>query len=112
MEDLESKLSSILSDPDAMAGILSMAQSLGLGAPEPSQEASSPGGEDAQPDPVAGLLSAAGRLTGKETSLLQALRPFLRESRRSKLDRAIQAARISRIAGCAIENLGRREQGR
>ena len=37
MEDLESKISDILSDPDAMAGILSMAKSLGLGASEPTE---------------------------------------------------------------------------
>ena len=32
MEDIESKISQILSDPGAMASILSMAKGLGLGA--------------------------------------------------------------------------------
>ena len=112
MEDLESKISDILSDPDAMAGILSMAKSLGLGAPEPSESSPSQESDAGLPDTVSGLLSAAGRLNGKQTALLQALRPFLKENRRKKIDRAIQAARISRIAGYAIQNLGQSDQGR
>lgn len=112
MEDLESKISDILSDPDAMAGILSMAKSLGLGASE-SPETPPPADPDSDlPDMITGLLSAAGHLNGKQTALLQALRPFLKESRRNKIDRAIQAARISRIAGYAIQNLGHSDQGR
>lgn len=43
MEDIESKISQILSDPGAMASILSMAKGLGLGprrrTPLPSQTA-------------------------------------------------------------------------
>ena len=112
MEDLESKISDILSDPDARAGILSMAKSLGLGASAPTEEPQSTEPDNGVPDAVAGLLSAAGRLNGKQTALLQALRPFLKESRRNKIDRAIQAARISRIAGYAIQNLGHSDQGR
>lgn len=112
MEDLESKISDILSDPDAMAGILSMAKSLGLGTPEKPDEPQTADQDNGIPDTVAGLLSAAGHLNGKQTALLQALRPFLKESRQNKIDRAIQAARISRIAGYAIQNLGHTDQGR
>ncbi len=112
MEDLESKISDILSDPDAMAGILSMAKSLGLGASESSETPPDPEPDNGLPDMVTGLLSAASHFNGKQTALLQALRPFLKESRRNKIDRAIQAARISRIAGYAIQNLGHSEEGR
>lgn len=117
MEDLEHKISEILGDPQAMAGILSMAQSLGLGgAPDdgkPSDTAPDPeAGPFGLPQSVADLLSEAGKLNGKQTALLKALRPFLRENRREKLDRAIQAARISHIAGYAIRTLGNQEQGR
>ena len=112
MEDLESKISDILSDPDAMAGILSMAKSLGLGASEPTETPPPADQDNAIPDTVAGLLSAAGHLNGKQAALLQALRPFLKESRRRKIDRAMQAARISRIAGYAIQHLGPSDQGR
>ena len=106
MEDLEGKLRGILSDPEAMAGIASMARGLGLQLPGDGPEA--PPAEPQSgglPDTVAGLLSAARSLDGRQTALLQALRPFLQESRRRKLDRAIQAARISRIAGHALRSL-------
>lgn len=118
MEDLENKISEILGDPQAMAGILSLAQSLGL---TPSSEESEPTEPAAAPpppqsDPMSGsmaqLLSMAGSLGGKEMALLQALRPLLREDRRAKLDRAIQAARISQIAGTAMKALGNTDSGR
>mgnify|MGYP005803779157 FL=1 len=117
MEDLENKIGEILGDPQAMAGILSLAQSLGLTPPEPAEPcAPPPSSPSPQQDPMAGsmaqLLSMAGSLGGKELALLQALRPLLREDRRYKLDRAIQAARISQIAGTAMKTLGNSDTGR
>ena len=117
MEDLENKIGEILGDPQAMAGILSLAQSLGLTPPEPAEpSAPPPSSPSPQQDPMAGsmaqLLSMAGSLGGKELALLQALRPLLREDRRYKLDRAIQAARISQIAGTAMKTLGYSDTGR
>lgn len=117
MEDLENKIGEILGDPQAMAGILSLAQSLGLTPPEPAEpSAPLPSSPPPQQDPMAGsmaqLLSMAGSLGGKELALLQALRPLLREDRRYKLDRAIQAARISQIAGTAMKTLGNSDTGR
>ena len=117
MEDLENKIGEILGDPQAMAGILSLAQSLGLTPPEPAEpSAPPPSSPPPQQDPMAGsmaqLLSMAGSLGGKELALLQALRPLLREDRRYKLDRAIQAARISQIAGRAMKTLGNSDTGR
>lgn len=123
MEDLENKIGEILGNPEAMAGILSLAKNLGLTPSEPSepteaqepQTTSSPASVQ-QPEALAGsmaqLLSMAGSMGGKELALLQALRPLLRENRREKLDRAIQAARISQIAGTAMKTLGNSEHGR
>lgn len=114
MEDLENKIGEILGDPQAMAGILSLAQSLGLKPPEQPAETAPP--PPASEDPMAGsmaqLLAMAGSLGGRELALLQALRPLLREDRQAKLDRAIQAARISQIAGTAMKTLGNKEHGR
>ncbi|MGO5115823.1 hypothetical protein ACTQ33_12470 [Candidatus Avoscillospira sp. LCP25S3_F1] len=117
MEDLENKIGEILGDPQAMAGILSLAQSLGLTPPEQTEpSAPPPSSPPPQQDPMASsmaqLLSMAGSLGGKELALLQALRPLLREDRRFKLDRAIQAARISQIAGTAMKTLGNSDTGR
>lgn len=56
------------------------------------------------------LLSLAGRVMGAcqadddgRAALLQALRPFVRERRWAKLDRAIQIARLSRVIRVALE---------
>lgn len=111
MDHLEETLGQILGDPEAMAGILSMAKNLGLGGaaapeppeqPEPSEPSDAPGGEQAPPPPASSLPP----LRGKQAALLQALKPFLREDRREKLDRAVKAAQISRMAGVALRNLG------
>lgn len=116
MEDLENKISEILGDPQAMEGILSLAQSLGLTPPEQTAEAPASPPAAASADPMAGsmaqLLAMAGSLGGRELALLQALRPLLREDRQAKLDRAIQAARISQIAGTAMKTLGNKDHGR
>ena len=129
MADLEQTLQQILGDPEAMEGILSMAKSLGLGQP-PEQAPPAEGAEAGSPPPeepaqaagqssagdlpfsVGDLLSAAGKMNGKEVALLNALKPFLHPSRRAKIDRAVKAARISRMAGSAIRSLEEPQQGR
>ena len=45
----------------------------------------------------------------RSTALLNALRPFLREERRARLDKAIQIARVSRMIRAALEALGKKE---
>ena len=53
---------------------------------------------------------------GKEdrnAALLSALRPFLREERRSRLDRALQIARVTHLIRAVLEAAGERgEEGR
>ncbi|MCI8527195.1 MAG: hypothetical protein HFF17_15085 [Oscillospiraceae bacterium] len=108
MDDLEQTIGRILGDPEAMNGILEMAKGLGLGAPPPAEEGDASPAPPVSDSAVAALLSEAGNLGGKHTALLQALKPFLREDRREKLDRAVRAARISRMAGSAIRSLGQK----
>lgn len=125
MEDLESKISQILSDPSALSNIMSMAKGLGLTPPatasqpdadEPeippprSNEADPP--TDDLPFSVVKFLSEAGNLDGKQAALFNALKPFLKPDRREKIDRAVKAARISHMAGYAIKNLGKNQESR
>ena len=104
-------------------GILSMAKSLGLGQPpedtaEVSEEntaSAEPAGSFSSGDlpfSVGDLLSAASQMNGKEVALLNALKPFLHPTRQGKIDRAVKAARISRMAGSAIRRLEENQQGR
>lgn len=140
MSELEEKLEGILGNPQAMAQIMSLAQSLNLGgsgqssdqgqeadqassptAPSQSENAPAPPAPPAAPAGLggglggmlgalgnldAGTLSAAAQLMGQFNSgggddqrvaLLTALRPFVKEERYAKLDKAIQIAKLSRL---------------
>lgn len=64
------------------------------------------------------LLSAAAKLMSQynsgddsRTALLQALRPFVKEQRYAKLDKAIQIARLSRMIRMSLELFRSREDG-
>lgn len=133
MGELEEKLESVLNNPDAMAQIMSLAQSLNAGGGqfkgESPQEESAP---PAEPPPAASpapqraagndlleglssldpkLLSAAAGLFAryqngnddKRVALLNALRPFVRKERYAKLDKAIQIAKLSRLIRSAVD---------
>ena len=157
MSELEEKLESVLGNPQAMAQIMSLAQSLNLGGPaasgqpqeQPQEQtqpqpqeagAQSPQSDSAAPPPASaapsaaglggllsglgsldpGTLSAAASLIGqfndggddKRTALLTALRPFVREERYAKLDKAIQIAKLSRMIRSGLELFrARKEDG-
>lgn len=106
-EGLEEKLNQILNDPNSMAQILSMAQSFGMteAAPEPTAASSS------MPDEAAlfgmlQMLRQAQQTDSRDDALLCALKPYLAPERREKLDRAMQLAKLSRIANMALKNSG------
>ena len=143
MSELEEKLENILGNPQAMAQIMSLAQSLNQSGPA----ASAGDGAQAQPQPAAAggeapsapaaaptpspvpskspegglgsllggldpnMLSAAAGLLGqfnggdddRRVALLTALRPFVREQRYARLDKAIQIARLSRLIRSGLD---------
>lgn len=137
MAEFDEKLNAILGNQEAMAQIMSLARSLSADSPgenpnREDQQAQETDGEEeqerdvqsTQPDLSAmlGQLDPALLRTGMEVirqvqstedrnaALLQALRPFLREERRGRLDRAIQIARMTRMIRAAITALGERGQ--
>lgn len=92
MSELEDSLNSILNDPDKMQSIASMARSLmGGDAPEST------------PDIDTGALKKLmGSGSGnRDTKLLEAMRPYLSDKRRSKMDRALKIARLASLAQLA-----------
>lgn len=107
MADWQEQLNTILSDPDAMAQIASLAQSLG-GANDapPADKERADDKSAATKSPFYGLdpellrrfsplLREANRPVNSETAaFLAALRPFLSEQRRAKVERAAQLARL------------------
>lgn len=112
MSELEEKLNTLLSDPDGMAQVLELAQKLSSQHDEPPT-APSPPQQDA-PGELSSLLGLLGSGTegdllrrllpvlqrsaspesGQAAALLYALRPFLREERRGKVERAVQLSRM------------------
>ena len=115
MSEWEDKLNTLISDPDAMAQVMQMAQSLSqqMGAsggaasssggpaaaadvPPPQELSSLLGGVDpALIQRLLPLLSQINRIESSETSaFLLALRPFLKPERRDKVERAVQLARL------------------
>ncbi len=126
MSELEDKLNSLLSDPDAMAQVMQLAQSLSGGAanggaatPSPPPPQSVPAGNAASgagdlnamlsqltggldPELLSRLLPVVSQMNRPESSetsaLLYALQPFLRDKRRDKVARAAQLAKLIHLA--------------
>ena len=109
MDGLEEKLGAILSSPETMEQIFSIAAALGGGQKE----------EEAQPEPTPEPAGGLGDLLGgfdpgllfkllplmqeyqagggEREALLAALKPFLRRETGEKLEKAIRITRISRV---------------
>ncbi len=107
MSELEDRLNSILSDPEQMARISSLAQSLMGGGEGPSAPTGDAGG-GALPGKLAELLSRQGG-DGEKQALLNAMKPYLSEKRRNKLDRALRLTRLAHLASLAMGELGNGE---
>ena len=97
MDDLQTKMNSILSDPEAMQKISAMAQSLGLGQNQPAPDAPLPEIDPSMLQKLSGL--AKGTTVDKnQQSLLHALGPYLSRERLGKLERAMRAAKMAKMA--------------
>ncbi len=114
MDDMEQKLNSILGNPDMMAQIMNMAQTIGANSapsPEPQHESPSPpslpslGVDPAMLQKVMQLTQQSG-IDRNQQGLLKALRPYLNEERIIKLEKAMRAAKIAGIAATALGGAG------
>ena len=99
MEQMEDKISAILNNPELMGQIMSMAKSLGQSASQPEQ---APQAEMPSFDPaiLSKLTSLAGQgqVDGNQRALLTALHPYLSSRKITKLERAMRAAKMARVA--------------
>jgi len=131
--EFEDKLNSILGNQAAMNQIMALARSLSgdqQPAPPPKAENQEPAyvpvGEDTAP-PAPDLSELLGQIDpnmlqagmdvlrqvqstdDRSTALLRALRPFLREEKRARLDRALQIARMTKLIRAALGAMGGKE---
>ena len=133
MSELEDRLSAVLNDPQAMGRIMALAQSLSGqagGGPQreqlaPAEDASRPPPEPERWEELLGnvdpkmvslgmrLMREYGRNDDRCVALLAALRPFVKEERFAKVDRALRIARLSRVVRVLLDALraGGEEQG-
>ena len=123
MSEFDDQLGAILGNPDAMSQIMALAQSLGSGSPAPEEQVPpppppAPSSPSASVPDLSSLLTALDPQTvqsgmqliaefsrgeDQRTALLLALKPFLKEDRRDKIDRAVQIAQLSRILRVAFQ---------
>lgn len=135
MAEFEDKLNSILGNQAAMNQIMALARSLsgeqpaGEASPapeEPGEAAYAPAGEASDP-PAPDLAALMGQIDpqmiqvgmdvirqvqsteDRNAALLNALRPFLREEKQARLDRALRVARMTRLVRVALSALGGKE---
>ena len=107
MAEMEDKISAVLNNPQLMQQIMAMANSLGQqqGTTEqqkPVKEQSVP----SIPDPallqkLSGLAASTGT-DSQQKALLSALGPYLSRDRVRRLEKAMQAARMAKLASAFL----------
>lgn len=131
MAGFEEQLNNILGNQEAMNQIMALARSLSGDQPPAEQETPALEGSQDKDQTVEAPLPELSALLGqvdpnmlqagmevlrqvqstedRNTALINALRPFLREERRARLDRALQIVRITKVIRVVLGTLGGKE---
>lgn len=105
MDEMESKLNTILGNPEMMSKIMSLAQNISQSESGPKQETPPPAQEN--PELPQFDLSMLQKLSGyakqsgidkNQQSLLRSLSPYLSRQRIAKLEKAMRAAKMANMA--------------
>lgn len=121
MENIEDKLNSILSNPQMMSQLMSMAKALGQNQTEQNSQPSPPKAQESSQqvgvppslnldgDMLRKIISATQQtgIDKNQQGLLRALGPYLCQSRISKLEKAMRAAKIAGFAAAALNSNGK-----
>lgn len=107
MEDMQSQMQAILQNPEMMEKISALAQSLGGAppAPPPAQMRSFPDIDPGMLQKVAGI-AMQSNIDTDQKNLLQALGPYLKGDRIHKLEKAMRAAKMAKLASGFLGNGG------
>lgn len=98
MSALEDALQQVLADPQKLNSIMEMAKGLGQSMPSQSSENLGPGLADPALMKKLTGFAAKNTIDPRQRQLLQALSPYLSQSRLSRLEKAMQAARLAAFA--------------
>ena len=106
MDDLTSRLTQLLNDPEQLQQIMDVAKSMGQLTEEEISRflSSTPEGIPELINGMSSLLQQTRQQSEKQEALFHALRPYLKPGRQSKLDRAMQIAKLSHLAEAAIKS--------
>ena len=101
---MEDKITAVLNNPQLMQQIMTMAQSLGQPSPQPEPTPSTP--SNSMPDTallqkISGLATSTG-VDPEQKALLSALGPYLSRERVRRLEKAMQAAKIAKMASALL----------
>ena len=110
MSDIEDKISSILGNPDELKRITQLASRI-MGASEsenvPPPESGSAGSDSGlDPELISRLGSLMSSGESEKTALLNAMAPYMSETRREKLKKAMRFARMAKLAGAMFGEMG------
>lgn len=107
MDELEEKLNTVLNNPSELEKISKIASAIMGGSgdkPEPPPQ---------EPDIDMGMLKQMlsglrgnGGKKSESRDLLEAMKPFLAEKRRRKIDKAMKLARLASLAEIAVGGFG------
>lgn len=109
MDDIGDKINAILSDPNQFGKIAQMAKSIMGGEPDKGRDKAESAEDDGGFSLNPAMLSRLGGLMQKsgskssEMALLEAMKPYLSEKRRKKMDKAMKLAKLASFAGLAVE---------
>ena len=109
MDDMESKLGASMNDPDMMQKIMSMAQALSAEAPSgkanPAADPPLPGLDLGMVQKLSSLASQ-GSIDKREQALLRALGAYLSKDRIGRLEKAMRAAKMAKLASSGLSRGG------
>lgn len=102
MSEFEDRLNELLNDPSQMERIAGIAKSL-MGGDAPTESQPEPEPDAGLIKKISGLMKGADAKSGNDKRLLEAMRPYLSEKRRSKMDKAMKIAKLASIASIAAQ---------
>ena len=107
MDEIGEKLDALLNDPKQFGKIAQLASSILGDGGDKSAPPSAPESElDLDMGQLRRMMSALrGGHDSANRHLLEAMKPYLAEKRRRKIDRAMKLARLASLAELAAENL-------
>ena len=96
-DEIQDKLNSLLSDPQMMKNISSLAKSFGVSSAAAQDDNYSSGDEDIVQN-MQSLINSADICSDSRINLLNALKPYMRSSRSQYMDTAIRILKLTRIS--------------